>query len=121
MSKFILVGALAASLTIGIASLGFARNNDDSKHDQSPHHALAGHSFNKENVATVAFNQHGGGHELATNNVALHETEMNDSGHSDKPMQSAAPSYEKHGGGHEQERNNATVHEQEIRDPKHKD
>lgn len=118
INRSLLAAALALTLTVGATSAAYAWGGGD--HHDTPNHRIAEHgpgvASSAPQATTMAFNAHGGGHEQAPNNKALHEVEMKDPKHQDP-----APAYEQHGGGHEQAADNAAVHEREMKDPNHRD
>ena len=121
MKRPIIATALALTLTIGATSAAYAWGGGFGHHENPSHrvmeHGSAAAPAPQANQA-LAYNQHGGGHEQAQNNNALHQAEPQ---HQDVNPNTPAPSFEQHGGDHEEAANNKTIHEQEMQDPNHKD
>ena len=127
MNKYkpLIIAALAITFTVGVGSTAFAWNGIDFDH-HSPSHRVMEHAPatapNIKEGPALAFNQHGGGHEKAVNNEAIHKEELGKNPqHRDVDPQVPGASFEQHGGGHELAPNNSDIHEREKNDPKHRD
>jgi hypothetical protein len=115
INKSVIIAALTLSVTIGAGAVAFASDhNSPSSHRTMKHGRAAAPDI-------IAFNRHGGGHEQAGSNAAVHAEEMKDTKHKDAAPQVSGASYVQHGGGHEQATDNDAVHAREISDPNHKD
>ncbi len=87
MKKIIMLVVMAFGLTLGTGTAAYAWHGwDDHGHGQ--YHESAGHHANywqQQQRQDFSFSQHGGGHEQARDNAAIHETEKNDPAHTDNP------------------------------------
>ncbi len=118
--KIVLAASLAFALTICTAH-AFAQGSG-STNKASLNHQVAEHGYDQvsHEIISIAFNEHGGAHEQAPNNAAVHAQEMKDPGHKIPPAAANIP-FEQHGGAHEKAPNNAEIHQQELKNPAHKD
>lgn len=115
--KRIFIAAMALTATIGMVNLAQAWDH------QMPGHKVLEHGYDQIplQISNAAYNDHGGGHEYAQGNNAIHQQEMKDPRHKmPENVQSNIP-FDQHGGGHETAPNNAAIHEKEMKDPNHKD
>jgi uncharacterized protein HemX len=85
MKKIIIFAALALVLSLGAGTAAYAWHGQ-TEHVESSHHGTAEHSgevaMHSQNQPQ-SFNQHGGGHEQAENNEAIHRQEQKNDRHSD--------------------------------------
>ncbi len=85
MKKIMMTTAMALALTLGVGTAAYAWHGQ-AEHSNSQYHGSARHSQGtqtQQQGQEPSFNQHGGGHEQAQNNSAIHESEKNDPRHSD--------------------------------------
>ncbi len=87
MKKITIFAAAALVVSLGAGSAAYAWHGEDhnrsSWHGNGQHHGVA--PAQQSGGQAPSFNQHGGGHEQAQNNQAIHESERNDPKHSDNP------------------------------------
>ena len=85
MKKTILITATALVLALGIGTAAFAKHGQQ-EHSGSIFHSGQKHSQNnnaQQQGRNLSFEQHGGGHEQAQDNDAIHANEQKDPRHSD--------------------------------------
>jgi uncharacterized protein HemX len=85
MKTSIIFAALALILSLGAGTAAYA-GHGQTEHANSSHHGIAEHSggvFTHNQGQVPSFSQHGGGHEKAQNNDAIHQEEQKDAGHND--------------------------------------
>lgn len=120
--KKIIIAGLALALTMGVFGTAQAWNGDFGHHVPSGH-KISVHGYDLMPVEQVAanFNDHGGGHETAPNNIGIHNAEMKNPNHKNPVTINPKAKFDEHGGGHETAPDNATIHEREMKDTNHKD
>lgn len=120
-NRFIIAGA-ALAVIFGAANLAQAWDGGAEHHGMRTHR-LVEHGYDQLPIQTrlIAFNEHGGAHETAPGNAAIHKQEMQGGNHNTPENVQKDIPYNQHGGGHETAPDNAAVHAKEMKDPNHKD
>ncbi|MFT4300940.1 MAG: hypothetical protein QM579_04225 [Desulfovibrio sp.] len=112
VNKGITATALALSLAfLGTTSAAYAWVGEYG-HDKPSAHQVGEHNnagISSTQQSTVAFADHGGGHEKAGNNAATHAAELSTTSQS----ASQVYAFDEHGGGHEKAADNPAIHAKE--------
>lgn len=118
---------LGMGIAVGSAGVTYAWHGKYERHafdDYGYNHRQIEHGYDiSRNIAAnaIAYNEHGGAHETAPNNAAIHQAEMDNPAHRLPDNADPKIPFDQHGGGHEFAKDNSSIHEKELKNPAHKD